>query len=217
MTILQHLQSKYGKEQVNSILESLNHDDKNYKSLIQYITLSEEVIDDNLSYYKSATMQELAVKIKNKYMLYELSNILSQIDFTFKRYNTCITYGTFDLFHIGHLNLLKRIKAMCTNLIVAVSTDEFNTLKGKHCVIPYEQRAAIVASSKYVTKVIPEETWDQKKNDITQYNVDCFIMGDDWTGKFDYLTEYCDVLYIPRTPDISTTELKGKLSNLSSR
>ena len=106
-----------------------------------------------------------------------------------KKYNTCITYGTFDLFHIGHLKLLERIKSMCSNLIVAVSTDEFNKLKGKTCIIPYEQRAAIVAGIKYVDKVIPENNWEQKITDVEKYNVDCFIMGNDWEGKFDFLKE----------------------------
>ncbi|HPB20330.1 MAG TPA: glycerol-3-phosphate cytidylyltransferase [Bacteroidales bacterium] len=122
-----------------------------------------------------------------------------------------MTYGTFDLFHIGHLNLLKRIKSMCSNLIVAVSTDEFNKLKGKTCVIPYKQRAAIVAGIKYVDKVIPEDNWEQKITDIEKYNVDCFVMGNDWEGKFDFLKEKCEVIYLPRTNGISTTELKEKL------
>lgn len=127
------------------------------------------------------------------------------------KYNTCITYGTFDLFHIGHLKLLERIKSMCSNLIVAVSTDEFNKLKGKISVIPYEQRAAIVAGIKFVDKVIPENNWEQKVTDIDKYHVDCFVIGNDWEGKFDFLREKCDVVYLPRTEGISTTELKEKL------
>ncbi|MCZ0950803.1 glycerol-3-phosphate cytidylyltransferase, partial [Pseudomonas syringae pv. tomato] len=98
-----------------------------------------------------------------------------------------------------------------SNLIVAVSTDEFNKLKGKTCVIPYEQRAAIVAEIKYVDKVIPENNWEQKENDIEKYNVDAFVIGDDWKGKFDFLNEKCEVIYLPRTEGISTTELKAKL------
>ena len=128
-----------------------------------------------------------------------------------KKYNTCITYGTFDLFHIGHLKLLERIKSMCFNLIVAVSTDEFNKLKGKKSIIPYEQRAAIVAGIKYVDKVIPEESWEQKITDVEKYNVDCFVMGNDWEGKFDFLKEKCEVIYLPRTDGISTTMLKEKI------
>lgn len=128
-----------------------------------------------------------------------------------KKYNTCITYGTFDLFHIGHLKLLERIKSMCSNLIVAVSTDEFNKLKGKTCIIPYEQRAAIVAGIKYVDKVIPEDNWEQKITDVEKYNVDCFVMGNDWEGKFDFLKEKCEVVYLPHTVGISTTLLKEKI------
>ena len=143
--------------------------------------------------------------------VYDIVNTVSLFDFTFKKYNTCITYGTFDLFHIGHLKLLERIKSMCSNLIVAVSTDEFNELKGKKCVIPYEQRAAIVAGIKYVDKVIPEYNWEQKQEDIEKYNVDCFVIGNDWEGKFDFLKEKCEVVYLPRTNGISTTEIKTKL------
>ena len=128
-----------------------------------------------------------------------------------KKYNTCITYGTFDLFHIGHLKLLERIKSMCSNLIVAVSTDEFNKLKGKTCIIPYEQRAAIVAGIKYVDKVIPEDNWEQKITDVEKYNVDCFVMGNDWEGKFDFLKEKYEVVYLPRMVGISTTLLKEKI------
>ena len=128
-----------------------------------------------------------------------------------KRFNTCITYGTFDLFHIGHLKLLERIKSMCDNLIVAVSTDEFNKLKGKTCVIPYEQRAAIVAGIKYVDKVIPEDSWEQKLTDVDKYKVNCFVIGNDWEGKFDFLKEKCEVIYLPRTDGISTSLLKEKL------
>jgi len=126
-----------------------------------------------------------------------------------------ITYGTFDLFHIGHLNLLKRAKALGDYLIVGVSTDEFNAIKGKKSVYPYEHRAEIVRSIKYVDLVIPERNWEQKIEDIKKYNVDIFVMGDDWKGKFDYLKEYCEVVYLPRTEGISTTELKEALIKLS--
>ena len=130
-----------------------------------------------------------------------------------KKYNIGITYGTFDLFHIGHLNLLKRAKEFCDFLIVAVSTDEFNSQKGKTCVIPYSQRSEIVSSIKYVDKVIPETTWEQKTHDVVKYNINIFMIGDDWQGKFDYLSEYCLVKYLPRTEGISTTLLKTRLSN----
>ena len=100
---------------------------------------------------------------------------------------------------------------MCSNLIVAVSTDEFNKLKGKTCIIPYEQRAAIVAGIKYVDKVIPEDNWEQKITDVEKYNVDCFVMGNDWEGKFDFLKEKCEVVYLPRMVGIFTTLLKEKI------
>ncbi len=129
---------------------------------------------------------------------------------------TIITYGTFDMFHIGHLRLLQRLKDMADELIVAVSTDEFNRGKGKKVMIPYEQRAEIVANIKCVDKVIPEESWEQKVDDIKRYNVDIFAIGDDWKGKFDFLKEYCEVVYLERTKDISTTQLKKSLTNFMS-
>jgi glycerol-3-phosphate cytidylyltransferase len=126
-----------------------------------------------------------------------------------------ITYGTFDMFHIGHLNLLKRLKSMADELIVAVSSDEFNKLKGKEVLIPFEQRAAIVESIKYVDKVIKEDSWEQKVSDIKKYDVDMFAIGDDWEGKFDFLKEHCEVVYLERTKDISTTQLKQTLSKFN--
>ncbi len=131
-------------------------------------------------------------------------------------YKRAITYGTFDMFHIGHLELLKRIKGMADELVVAVSSDEFNELKGKKTIIPYEQRAKIVEAIKYVDRVIAEDSWDQKIEDIKEHEIDLFVMGDDWDGKFDDLREYCDVLYLPRTDDISSSDLKKALNNLSS-
>lgn len=129
---------------------------------------------------------------------------------------TIITYGTFDMFHIGHLNLLRRLSEMADNVVVAVSTDEFNLGKGKKTLIPYEQRAAIVESVKYVSKVIPEESWEQKLSDVKQYNVDIFAIGDDWKGKFDFLEKLCDVVYLERTGNISTSELKKSLTRFLS-
>ena len=122
-----------------------------------------------------------------------------------------ITYGTFDLFHYGHLRLLQRAKALGDYLIVAVSTDEFNRGKDKICVYPYHERAAIVAANRYVDAVIPEESWEQKIRDMVEHQVDIFVMGDDWAGKFDFLKEYCEVVYLPRTPDISTSEIKNEI------
>jgi glycerol-3-phosphate cytidylyltransferase len=129
---------------------------------------------------------------------------------------TIITYGTFDMFHIGHLRLLQRLSKMGDELIVAISTDEFNRGKGKKVMIPYEQRAEIVANIKCVDKVIPEHSWEQKIEDIEKYNVDIFAIGDDWKGKFDFLKEYCEVIYLERTKDISTTQLKKSLTNFMS-
>jgi len=134
----------------------------------------------------------------------------------FKIKKTIITYGTFDMFHIGHLKLLQRLKNMADELIVAISTDEFNRGKGKKVMIPYEQRSEIIANIKCVDKVIPEENWEQKVSDIQKYNIDIFAIGDDWEGKFDFLKEYCEVIYLPRTQDISTTQLKKSLTNFMS-
>ena len=128
---------------------------------------------------------------------------------------TVITYGTFDLFHIGHLRLIQRLQKLGDKLIVAVSTDKFNEIKGKKTIIPYEQRAEIVANIKGVDLVIPEESWEQKIYDIKKYNVDIFAIGEDWKGKFDYLKEYCEVIYLPRTKGISTTQLKKTLKSFS--
>ena len=129
---------------------------------------------------------------------------------------TVLSYGTFDMFHIGHLRLLQRVKELGDELIVAVSTDEFNEGKGKKTLIPYNQRAEIVANIKCVDKVIPEENWEQKVEDVKKYNVDIFAMGNDWEGKFDFLKEYCEVVYLPRTKDISTTQLKKSLTSFMS-
>jgi len=126
-----------------------------------------------------------------------------------------ITYGTFDLFHIGHLKLLKRLKKLGNKLIVAVSTDEFNTIKGKKTVMPYKQRVQIVKAIKYVDKVIPEKNWEQKIKDIKKYDVDVFAIGDDWKGKFDFLEEFCEVVYLKRTKGISSTSLKQQLNKIS--
>ena len=129
-----------------------------------------------------------------------------------KKEKIVLTYGTFDMFHIGHLNLLNRLKSLGDKLIVAVSTDEFNSIKGKKTLIPFEQRALIVQNIKCVDMVISEKNWEQKIDDIKKYNVDIFAMGNDWQGKFDFLKDYCEVIYLPRTQNISTTELKKELN-----
>ena len=125
-----------------------------------------------------------------------------------------ITYGTYDLFHVGHLRLMQRAKALDGDggkLIVGVSTDRFNWVeKHKKSAIPYEQRAEIVAALKCVDEVIPEDDWDMKR-DIIEKKIDIFCMGGDWTGKFDFLNEVCKVVYFPRTEGISSTELKAEI------
>lgn len=128
---------------------------------------------------------------------------------------TIITYGTFDIFHIGHLRLLERLKKLGDRLIVGVSTDDFNDKKGKRSIMTYQDRADIISSIRYVDLVISEENWEQKEKDIKKYNVDIFGIGDDWEGKFDHLRKHCDVIYLPRTMNISSTKMKGVLNNLS--
>jgi len=120
------------------------------------------------------------------------------------------------MFHIGHLKLLQRLKNLGDELIVAVSTDAFNREKGKKVMIPYTQRAEIVENIKCVDKVIPENNWEQKNLDVQKYDVDVFAMGVDWEGKFDFLKEYCEVMYLERTQDVSTTQLKKSLMNFMS-
>ncbi|MCI8384996.1 MAG: glycerol-3-phosphate cytidylyltransferase [Acutalibacter sp.] len=128
-----------------------------------------------------------------------------------------ITYGTFDLIHYGHINLLKRAKELGDYLIVALSTDEFNwNEKRKKCYFTYEERMRLLEAIRYVDLVIPEENWEQKASDVRLYQVDTFVMGDDWQGKFDFLKEYCQVVYLPRTPEISTTQIKTDFGYLKS-
>ena len=123
-----------------------------------------------------------------------------------------ITYGTFDLLHYGHINLLRHAKEHGDYLIVALSEDEFNkTQKNKECYFSYEERKQHLEAIRYVDLVIPEKSWGQKVQDIALYQVDTFIMGDDWEGKFDYLNEYCEVIYVPRTPEVSTSQIKNDL------
>ncbi len=125
-----------------------------------------------------------------------------------------ITYGTFDVLHYGHINLLKRAKALGDYLIVVLSSDEFNEVKHKKSYYTYEQRKCILEACRYVDLVIPEYSWEQKISDVLQYKADVFVMGDDWKGKFDFLKDYCEVIYLPRTPDVCSTETKKYLNEI---
>ena len=123
-----------------------------------------------------------------------------------------ITYGTFDLLHYGHINLLRRAKQLGDYLIVALSTDDFNTSKkNKVCYFSYEERKKLLESIRYVDLVIPETCWEQKVSDVHEFKVDVFVMGNDWEGKFDFLKDHCEVVYLPRTPEISTSKIKQDL------
>ncbi len=123
-----------------------------------------------------------------------------------------ITYGTFDLLHYGHINLLQRAKALGDYLIVGLSTDEFNSVeKNKVTYFTYEERKRLLESIRYVDLVIPEENWEQKISDVQEYKADIFVIGDDWKGKFDFLKDYCEVVYLERTPEISTSKIKKDL------
>ena len=123
-----------------------------------------------------------------------------------------ITYGTFDLFHQGHVNLLKRAKNLGDYLIVGLSTEGFNDKKDKEAIYSYDERKTIIKSIKFVDEVIPEKRWGQKISDIKDNNVDVFVIGEDWEGEFNYLKQHCQVIYLPRTPNISTTIIKKRLS-----
>jgi glycerol-3-phosphate cytidylyltransferase len=122
-----------------------------------------------------------------------------------------LTYGTFDLFHIGHLNLLRRARSFGDRLVVGVSTDKFNLGKGKTTAIKFENRLEIIRSIRFVDEAFPEMSWDQKCADIRKYHVETFVMGDDWAGKFDFLESQCRVIYLPRTTGISSSSLKADL------
>lgn len=122
-----------------------------------------------------------------------------------------ITYGTFDLIHYGHINLLERAKKLGDYLVVGLSTNEFNEIKNKKCYFSFEERKRLLEAIRYVDLVIPEESWEQKKRDIQLYQIDTFVMGNDWEGKFDDLKDICEVVYLDRTPEISTTKIKKEL------
>lgn len=119
-----------------------------------------------------------------------------------------ITYGSFDILHWGHINLLKRAKELGEYLIIGLSSDEFNSIKHKSSYLKFDERKLILGSIKYVNEIIIEKKWGQKIDDIIKYNIDIFVMGDDWIGEFDFLKEYCEVVYLSRTEGISTTAIK---------
>jgi glycerol-3-phosphate cytidylyltransferase len=119
-----------------------------------------------------------------------------------------ITYGTFDLLHHGHILLLQRAKALGDHLTVALSSDRFNSIKGKSSFFSFQQRKLILESIKFVDEIIIENSWEQKITDVQQLNIDVFVIGDDWEGKFDFLTPYCEVVYLPRTEHISSTHIR---------
>ena len=125
-----------------------------------------------------------------------------------------ITYGTFDLLHYGHINLLRRAKSLGDYLIVGLSTDEFNNKeKNKECYFDFENRKLLLDAVRYVDLVVPEENWKQNISDIQKYNIDVFVIGDDWKGKFDYLKDFgVEVVYLPRTKEISTSKIKNDLN-----
>ena len=129
-----------------------------------------------------------------------------------KEMKKVITYGTYDLLHYGHVKLLQRARALGDYLIVGLSTDEFNwNEKHKKCYFSYEERKSLLEALRYVDLVIPENSWDQKISDVKEFKADVFVIGDDWKGKFDFLKDYCEVVYLPRTPEISTTQIKKDL------
>ena len=127
-----------------------------------------------------------------------------------------ITYGTFDTIHVGHLKLLQRAKNLGDYLIVGLSTDEFNNSKGKKALLNYSERKSYLEAINYIDLVIPEKNWEQKLEDIEKYDIDIFTMGDDWEGKFDFLSKYCQVHYLKRTPSISSTLIRSKINESKS-
>lgn len=131
------------------------------------------------------------------------------------RPKVALTYGTYDLFHIGHVRLFERIKQHYDRLVVAISTDEFNAVKGKRSVVPYADRVAMVMACRHVDEVIAEHSWGQKTADILAHGADALVMGSDWEGRFDGFKPLCDVVYLPRTEGVSSTELKSNVVALS--
>ena len=175
----------HGADPKNAVKELMGRDSKT--------ELTKPILDIN---YESAVLKNTAMRVKGEQSMKRV-----------------ITYGTFDLLHYGHINLLRRAKALGDYLIVVISSDEFNwNEKHKKCYFSYEQRKALVEAIRYVDLVIPEESWSQKRTDMHEYHIDTFVMGDDWKGKFDFLKEEgVEVVYLPRTPEISSSQIKKDL------
>ena len=150
-----------------------------------------------------------AIDIEEKKSYGEVSS-----DGSYKGLRRVLTYGTFDLLHFGHVRLLRRAAQLGDYLVVALSTDEFNAGKGKKSFYDYETRKEMLEAIRYVDLVIPEDCWEQKIDDVKQYGIDVVVMGGDWAGsdRFEYLKDYCDVVYLDRTPGISTTQVKQHLA-----
>lgn len=169
---------------------------KNWNN-IMFEIISQNIFQiTNIGPYKILTIFGIKIKLKKR----------------IKQMKRVITYGTYDVLHYGHINLLKRAKALGDYLIVVLSTDEFNAIKNKKSYYSYEQRKKILESLRYVDLVIPEYNWEQKISDIQKYQADIFVMGDDWEGKFDFLKDYCEVVYLPRTPNVCSTKTKEYLN-----
>ncbi|MFB3855547.1 MAG: glycerol-3-phosphate cytidylyltransferase [Vicinamibacterales bacterium] len=125
---------------------------------------------------------------------------------------TVLTYGTFDLLHYGHINILRRARQLGDRLVVGLSTDQFSAEKGKKCYFSYASRKLLLEAIRYVDLVMPEVCWEQKRADVLKYGATVLVMGDDWRGRFDDLRDLCEVVYLPRTPEISTSQIKSDLS-----
>jgi glycerol-3-phosphate cytidylyltransferase len=152
---------------------------------------------------------------RHEVSLEEVGNYQQESEASSVSKKTVLTYGTFDLFHVGHVRILKRLRELGDRLIVGVSSDEFNSLKGKNSFYSYEERAEILLANEFVDEVFPENSWDQKPHDIQRFGANIFGMGSDWKGKFDELSESCEVVYLERTEDVSTTDIKKALSNIN--
>ena len=184
-------------QQNTIILEGLNAVNMVYRSQLEHVT-------------------EQLPLLKKLNDFFESKKSILSIDFdelADRKFKIVLTYGTFDLLHYGHVEILRRASLLGDKLIVGLSTDEFNKVKGKNCVLSFEKRKELLLSLDYVHKVIPEDNWEQKINDVKNEDVDIFVMGSDWKGKFDELNKLCKVVYFERTKGISTTKLKSILKD----